>query len=498
MNTELYHALGIDENQELPVLLGELEQKQFAYLEQRDKVVEEAERHELENLLLLLSQEIAEVKENIEVVNRSIVFDDETEEKGESLSKVKELYTKAKEKKKEKEETVKKKQEEERVQKEKEKEITEKIEGIKKKEEDLQRQKLEQELRALERAEEKNKQKQSGGENLQVGGGEPQDAFSKGLTLYKKQDYAGAFAVFKQLAEEENVSAQYMISNMYRRGEGVAKNEERAEFWMKKAADMGDASAQMDYGVMCLSDGDADAKKQEKGMQYLGMAADQENVQAMSKYIEVVKKKSATKKMVSRAVRYCDRLIALADDSYDAQKHEDEKRELLKRKNDVGKVRRRCNLASLYTVIGSLMIVVAFLYIVQGVQGSLLSMENGILIQLPAVSSSLIVPVESVVDFMTDAMSFDGIFGLELLLVGRILFSAGKKPKKKRYAEVVASIHRWCIAAVLVWYSVLQFGNYGELFTEESLVAIVATSGVLIAGSILGWVFAALTGTRTA
>ena len=249
MNTELYHALGIDENQELPVLLGELEQKQFAYLEQRDKVVEEAERHELENLLLLLSQEIAEVKENIEVVNRSIVFDDETEEKGESLSKVKELYTKAKEKKKEKEETVKKKQEEERVQKEKEKEITEKIEGIKKKEEDLQRQKLEQELRALERAEEKNKQKQSGGENLQVGGGEPQDAFSKGLTLYKKQDYAGAFAVFKQLAEEENVSAQYMISNMYRRGEGVAKNEERAEFWMKKAADMGDASAQMDYGA---------------------------------------------------------------------------------------------------------------------------------------------------------------------------------------------------------------------------------------------------------
>lgn len=498
MNTELYHALGIEKDQELTTLLGELEQKQFTYLEQLNTIGEGEARHELESLLTLLSGEIDEVKENIAVMNRSIVIDNEIDAAEETPAMLKELYTKGKEKKKEKEEVTRKEQEEKQVQKEKEREIEEKIEEMKKREEELQRQKLEQELRTLERAEENGKNSQLGGSGSPADGTEPKDARSKGMFLYKKQDYSGAFGVFKQLAEEEDVSAQYMIANMYRRGEGVVKNEERAEFWMKKAADMGDAPAQMDYALMCLTDGDADEEKKEKGMQYLGMAADQEYIQAMSKYIEVVQKRSTTKKAVRKAILYCDRLIALSDDSYDVQKREDEKRELIKRKSSVGKIRRRSTLASVYTVLGALLIVVAFLYIVQGVQGSLLSMEQGIMLSLPAVSSAFIIPVEQIVEPMTDVMGLDGLFGLELLLVGRILFSAGKKPVKKRYAKIVASIHRWCVAGISAWYCVLQLGNYGDLFTEGSSIAILTTAGVLMVGSILGWVFAVLTGTQTA
>ena len=77
---------------------------------------------------------------------------------------------------------------------------------------------------------------------------------SDGLREHQKGNYAEALVLFKTALvngnEFERVTAQTMIGNMYRLGEGVVKDHKEALRWCRKAADQGHPSAQKCLGFV--------------------------------------------------------------------------------------------------------------------------------------------------------------------------------------------------------------------------------------------------------
>ena len=67
---------------------------------------------------------------------------------------------------------------------------------------------------------------------------------------YENGDYATALREWEPLAEQGNVSAQYNLGQMYRRGQGVPQNYKTAVKWYRLAAEQGYASAQFNLGLM--------------------------------------------------------------------------------------------------------------------------------------------------------------------------------------------------------------------------------------------------------
>ena len=67
--------------------------------------------------------------------------------------------------------------------------------------------------------------------------------FDKGLEAYNSGDYATAIRELKPLAEQGKAGAQYYLSRMYWRGEGVIQDYAETAKWLRKAADQGVALA---------------------------------------------------------------------------------------------------------------------------------------------------------------------------------------------------------------------------------------------------------------
>ncbi|MDA0229485.1 MAG: tetratricopeptide repeat-containing serine protease family protein [Proteobacteria bacterium] len=67
---------------------------------------------------------------------------------------------------------------------------------------------------------------------------------SEGRAAYAQGDYAAALAEITPLAESGEPNAQRLLGVMYRQGQGVAKNGERALHWTQQAVAQGDAAAQ--------------------------------------------------------------------------------------------------------------------------------------------------------------------------------------------------------------------------------------------------------------
>jgi hypothetical protein len=80
------------------------------------------------------------------------------------------------------------------------------------------------------------------------------DNHDKAIAAYKRQDYATAFARFKKLAVLEYAPAQFSLGTMYADGLGVAKDEQQAVYWWRKAAKDGDAKAPYNL-ALAYSDG---------------------------------------------------------------------------------------------------------------------------------------------------------------------------------------------------------------------------------------------------
>src|ERR1700691_2588208 len=63
--------------------------------------------------------------------------------------------------------------------------------------------------------------------------------FRKGLSAYNSSDFQKAMQIWLPLAEHEDAPAQAGLGFMYYRGLGVAIDNQKAAYWLRKAAEHG-------------------------------------------------------------------------------------------------------------------------------------------------------------------------------------------------------------------------------------------------------------------
>ena len=82
---------------------------------------------------------------------------------------------------------------------------------------------------------------------------------SKGLSTmerarlaYSQQDYGQTLILLNSLVQKNNAEAQYALGYMYRYGQGLPRNQERANYWITLAAKNGCIKAQTALALMRL------------------------------------------------------------------------------------------------------------------------------------------------------------------------------------------------------------------------------------------------------
>jgi hypothetical protein len=92
--------------------------------------------------------------------------------------------------------------------------------------------------------------------------------FATGVAAYEAGDYATARALWQPLADNYDLAALRNLGHLYRLGQGVTRNPEKAQRYYKKAADLGHAPSQTNLAQMYLT-GDGIPQNSEKGIQWL-------------------------------------------------------------------------------------------------------------------------------------------------------------------------------------------------------------------------------------
>ena len=72
----------------------------------------------------------------------------------------------------------------------------------------------------------------------------------EGTAAYERKDFATALVWFRKAADQGQAIAQLILGAMYAEGEGVPKDDQQALYWYRKAADQGQAEAQFNLGLM--------------------------------------------------------------------------------------------------------------------------------------------------------------------------------------------------------------------------------------------------------
>ena len=67
---------------------------------------------------------------------------------------------------------------------------------------------------------------------------------------YDAGEFDQAFAIYEELASDNDLFAQLYLGTMYDLGEGVQEDNEQAIFWYTKAAERGLVEAQFYLGTM--------------------------------------------------------------------------------------------------------------------------------------------------------------------------------------------------------------------------------------------------------
>jgi TPR repeat protein len=75
-------------------------------------------------------------------------------------------------------------------------------------------------------------------------------AFRSGLSAYNSGDYTRARSIWEPLAQNEDAASQAGLGFMYHRGFGMAVDDKRAAFWLRKAAEHGQPEGQLMLGSL--------------------------------------------------------------------------------------------------------------------------------------------------------------------------------------------------------------------------------------------------------
>lgn len=107
------------------------------------------------------------------------------------------------------------------------------------------------------------------------------------------KDDSTAVKWYRKAAEQGNHEAQYMLGNNYQRGKGVIKDDSTAALWYLKAADQGNREAQYSLGG-CYFEGRGVPQDYDEAAKWYQKAADQGNEYA-GKYVDAIKTIKAAK-----------------------------------------------------------------------------------------------------------------------------------------------------------------------------------------------------------
>ncbi len=83
--------------------------------------------------------------------------------------------------------------------------------------------------------------------------------FAAGVAAYDAGDYAGAYELWKPLADSHDLAAQRNIAHLLRTGMGVEKDLGKARTYYERAAERGLVSAQVNLGLLYLNGEGVDA-----------------------------------------------------------------------------------------------------------------------------------------------------------------------------------------------------------------------------------------------
>jgi TPR repeat protein len=74
--------------------------------------------------------------------------------------------------------------------------------------------------------------------------------FDKGVSAYEAGDYQAARALWQPLADNYDLAALRNLGHLYRLGQGVEKNPQKARRYYEKAANFGHAPSQTNLALM--------------------------------------------------------------------------------------------------------------------------------------------------------------------------------------------------------------------------------------------------------
>ena len=103
--------------------------------------------------------------------------------------------------------------------------------------------------------------------------------FRQGLSAYNSGNFQKAMKIWMPLAQGEDPSSQAGIGFMYHRGLGVATDNRKAAFWLRKAAEHGQPEGQMMLGKLYF-DGAGVEKSYVKDYAWCDLAQDGGNADA--------------------------------------------------------------------------------------------------------------------------------------------------------------------------------------------------------------------------
>jgi len=104
---------------------------------------------------------------------------------------------------------------------------------------------------------------------------EIEKALVKAEIAYEFGNYEKVLSIIAPIAEMGNITAQFYLGDMYRKGKGVSKNNEQAFYWYKKAAEQGLAAAQRFLGEMYRT-GEGIVENDEQAFYWYKKAAEQD------------------------------------------------------------------------------------------------------------------------------------------------------------------------------------------------------------------------------
>lgn len=100
-----------------------------------------------------------------------------------------------------------------------------------------------------------------------------------GFTAYKAGQYEQAYKLWLPLGKSGNADAQFNLGLLYRKGEGIEKNDRAALMWFIRAAKQGMADAQYNAGVMYMEGRGASVSRVD-ALKWWKLAVEKEHVGA--------------------------------------------------------------------------------------------------------------------------------------------------------------------------------------------------------------------------